>query len=143
VAGPEEVERAVEAAHRGLAIWSRMTGVERGRILARAAQILRARNSALADLETRNTGKPIQETSLVDIHSGADCLEYYAGLTPTITGDHIDLGNAFVYTPSRADRCRCRHWCVELPLPDSVLESGACTCVRQCHDLQTCRATNR
>jgi betaine-aldehyde dehydrogenase len=61
-------------------------GVERGRILARAAQILRARNSALADLETRNTGKPIQETSLVDIHSGADCLEYYAGLTPTITG---------------------------------------------------------
>jgi betaine-aldehyde dehydrogenase len=45
-------------------------GVERGRILSRAAQILRARNGELAELETRDTGKPIQETSLVDIQSG-------------------------------------------------------------------------
>jgi acyl-CoA reductase-like NAD-dependent aldehyde dehydrogenase len=58
------------------------------------AQILRARNSELAELETRDTGKPIQETSLVDIQSGADCLEYYAGLALTMVGDHIDLGNA-------------------------------------------------
>jgi betaine-aldehyde dehydrogenase len=69
-------------------------GVERGRILSRAAQILRARNGELAELETRDTGKPIQETSLVDIQSGVDCLEYYAGLALTMMGDHIDLGNA-------------------------------------------------
>ncbi len=76
-----------------------MTGTERGRILRRAADILRARNSELAELETRDTGKPIQETSVVDVISGADCFEYYAGLAATLSGEHLDLGpQAFGYT---------------------------------------------
>ena len=73
--------------------------VERGRVLRRAADLLRARNGELARLETRNTGKPIQETEAVDIVSGADCLEYYAGVAATIAGQHLDLGAAaFGYT---------------------------------------------
>ena len=92
------VDRAVEAARAGFKIWSRMTGTERGRILRRAADLLRARNDELAEIETRDTGKPIQETSVVDIISGADCLEYFAGLAPTLTGEHVDLGpSAFGY----------------------------------------------
>jgi betaine-aldehyde dehydrogenase len=76
-----------------------MTGTERGRILRRTADILRARNAEIAALETRDTGKPIQETSAVDVLSGADCLEYYAGVAATIAGEHIDLGpSAFGYT---------------------------------------------
>ena len=60
IAGPAEVERAVEVARRGQAVWAAMTGAERGRILRRVADLLRRRNDELAELETRDTGKPIQ-----------------------------------------------------------------------------------
>ncbi|MEK0083011.1 betaine-aldehyde dehydrogenase [Benzoatithermus flavus] len=99
IAGAAEVERAVAAARRGQAVWAAMTGAERGRILRRVADILRQRNAELAELETKDTGKPIQETSVVDVISGADCIEYYAGLAAGLSGEHIDLGAAgFGYT---------------------------------------------
>ena len=99
IAGAAEVERAVAAARRGQAVWAAMTGLERGRVMKRAADILRARNAELARLETQDTGKPIQETSVVDIVSGADCLEYFAGLAGGLAGEHIDLGpSAMGYT---------------------------------------------
>src|SRR5580765_4873273 len=78
-AGDADIERAIEAAKAGFKVWSRMTGAERGRILKRTADILREKNAALAEIETRDTGKPIQETIAVDVMSGADCLEYFAG----------------------------------------------------------------
>ncbi|MBL8574777.1 MAG: betaine-aldehyde dehydrogenase [Hyphomicrobiaceae bacterium] len=98
MAGADDVDRAVAAAKAGFKVWSRMTGAERGRILRRAADLLRARNGELAEIETRDTGKPIQETSVVDILSGADCLDYFGGLAATLTGEHVDLGpSAFGY----------------------------------------------
>lgn len=98
-AGEADVDRAVAAARAGFAVWSRMTGAERGRILKRTADILRERNGALAEIETRDTGKPIQETIAVDVLSGADCLEYFAGIAATMAGEHVDLGPAaFGYT---------------------------------------------
>ncbi|WP_454811912.1 betaine-aldehyde dehydrogenase [Labrys neptuniae] len=98
-AGDADIERAVEAAKAGFKVWSRMTGAERGRILKRTADILREKNAALAEIETRDTGKPIQETIAVDVLSGADCLEYFAGIAATLTGEHVDLGPAaFGYT---------------------------------------------
>lgn len=57
-----------------------MTAMERSRILRRAVDILRERNDELAKLETLDTGKAYSETSTVDIVTGADVLEYYAGL---------------------------------------------------------------
>jgi betaine-aldehyde dehydrogenase len=76
-----------------------MTGLERGRVMKRAADLLRARNAELARLETLDTGKPIQETSVVDVISGADCLDYFAGLAGGLAGEHIDLGpSAMGYT---------------------------------------------
>ncbi|HEY5081116.1 MAG TPA: betaine-aldehyde dehydrogenase [Bauldia sp.] len=99
IAGAPEVERAVAAARKGQQVWAAMTGLERGRVMKRAADILRARNAELAHLETQDTGKPIQETSVVDIVSGADCLEYFAGLAGGLAGEHIDLGpTAMGYT---------------------------------------------
>jgi betaine-aldehyde dehydrogenase len=97
--GPAEVAAAVARASAAQKEWANLPGVARGRILRRAADILRARNVELAVLETRDTGKPIQETSAVDVLSGADCLEYYAGLAATLAGEHLDLGpQAFGYT---------------------------------------------
>jgi len=76
-----------------------MSGAARGRILHRAAEILRSRNQELAELESRDTGKPIQETSVVDVVSGADCFEYFAGVAQSLSGEHLDLGpQAFGYT---------------------------------------------
>lgn len=98
IADRQVVEAAVKAAREGFAVWSAMTGADRGRILAKAAELLRARNHELARLESLDTGKPIQETEAVDILSGADCLEYFGGLAASLGGEHIDLGSAFVYT---------------------------------------------
>lgn len=99
VAGAAEVDAAVRAARAAQPRWAALSGAERARILRRAADILRARNDELAALETRDTGKPIQETRVVDIVSGAECLEYFAALAQSAAGEHIDLGpQAFGYT---------------------------------------------
>jgi betaine-aldehyde dehydrogenase len=103
VDGAAAVDNAVRAARTAQPAWAALSGTERGRVLRRAADLLRARNDELAELETRDTGKPIQETRVVDVVSGADCLEYFAGLAPTIAGEHLDLGaSAFGYTRREA-----------------------------------------
>jgi betaine-aldehyde dehydrogenase len=103
IAGAAEVDAAVRAAQAAQPAWAALSGTERGRVLRRAADLLRTRNDELAELETRDTGKPIQETRVVDVVSGADCLEYFAGVAPTIAGEHLDLGAAaFGYTRREA-----------------------------------------
>ncbi|MGD1877226.1 MAG: betaine-aldehyde dehydrogenase [Kiloniellaceae bacterium] len=97
-AGAEDVEAAVASAREGFAVWSAMGGTERGRVLYEAQRILRARNRELAELEVLDTGKPIQEAEVVDVTSGADCIEYYAGLAASLHGEHVDLGGDFFYT---------------------------------------------
>ena len=94
-----DVERAVVSAEKGQKVWAAMTAMERSRILRRAVDILRERNDELAELETLDTGKAISETKYVDIVTGADVLEYYAGLVPAIEGEQIPLRtSSFVYT---------------------------------------------
>ena len=98
-AGKEDLERAVASAEKGQKIWAAMTAMERSRILRRAVDILRERNDELAALETLDTGKAISETRAVDIVTGADVLEYYAGLATAIEGEQIPLRtSSFVYT---------------------------------------------
>ncbi|MDF2369288.1 MAG: betaine-aldehyde dehydrogenase [Rhizobiaceae bacterium] len=97
-ATPFIVEQAIRAAVEGQKVWAKMTGTERGRVLRRACDIMRERNRALSELETLDTGKPIQETLVADATSGADALEYFGGLAATINGEYIDLGGDFVYT---------------------------------------------
>ncbi|WP_110692015.1 betaine-aldehyde dehydrogenase [Salinicola halophyticus] len=94
-----DVDKAIESAQRGQRQWAAMTGMERSRILLKAVALLRERNDELAELETLNTGKPISETTGVDIVTGADALEYFAGLAPAIEGTQIPLReDSFVYT---------------------------------------------
>ena len=103
VSGAAEVGRAVDNAARAQPAWAALTGAERGRVLRRAADLLRGRNAELARLETLDTGKPIAETSAVDVLSGADCLEYFGGMAAGLAGEHIDLGPAaFGYTRREA-----------------------------------------
>ncbi|WP_299615232.1 betaine-aldehyde dehydrogenase [uncultured Tateyamaria sp.] len=101
-ATPAIIDRALASARAAQAAWAAMTGTERGRILRRAADIMRARNHDLSVLETFDTGKPYQETSVVDATSGADALEYFGGMAATLTGEHIQLGEDWVYTRREA-----------------------------------------
>ena len=93
-----DIDAAVRSAREGFAQWSAFSGVERGRVLYRVQEMLRARNDELAILEMLDTGKPIREAQAVDIHLGADCFEYYAGVAPTISGEHMHFADSFSYT---------------------------------------------
>lgn len=98
-ASPQDLERAIESAKQGFKVWSAMTPMERSRILLKAVAILRERNDELAALEVADTGKPLQEAIEVDIVTGADVIEYFAGLVPGMQGEQQPLSeNQFFYT---------------------------------------------
>ncbi|QDY70813.1 betaine-aldehyde dehydrogenase [Qingshengfaniella alkalisoli] len=97
-ATPEVIERAITSAQQAQKEWALKSGTERGRVLRRAADILRERNHELSVLETHDTGKPLQETLVADATSAADALEYFGGLAGTLTGEHIPLGEDWAYT---------------------------------------------
>jgi betaine-aldehyde dehydrogenase len=97
-ATPAILDRAAAAAEAAWRDWAARPGVERGRVLRRAAEIMRARNRELSELETMDTGKPIQETLVADAVSGADALEYFGGIAADIGGETVGLGTDFAYT---------------------------------------------
>lgn len=99
IATQDDIQKAVESAQQGQKVWAAMTAMQRSRILRRAVDILRERNDELATLETTDTGKAFSETSTVDIVTGADVLEYYAGLATAIQGEQVPLReSSFFYT---------------------------------------------
>lgn len=98
-ATPAIVERAIASAKRAQKEWAELSPTARGRILKRAADIIRERNEALSELETFDTGKPIQETIVADPTSGADAFEFFGGIAASaLNGDYIPLGGDFAYT---------------------------------------------
>ena len=102
-AGTDQIiEQALGAAQAAQQDWAARAGTERGRVLRRAADLIRARNRELSVLETHDTGKPLSETLYADATSGADALEYFGGLAGNVTGEHIQLGEDWVYTRREA-----------------------------------------
>ena len=92
------IEQAITSAKSAQKEWAKTSGAERGRILRRAADIIRERNRDLSVLETYDTGKPLSETLYVDATSAADALEYFGGLAGSLTGEHIPMGANWAYT---------------------------------------------
>ena len=85
-ANKEDVDRAVAAARKAFESgWGQTTAQERGRILFRLAERVRKESAVLAELESRNSGKPIVEAEF-DIADVATCFEYYGGLATKILG---------------------------------------------------------
>jgi betaine-aldehyde dehydrogenase len=86
-----DIDRAVRAATKAFYDgWRTVTAQERGRILFRLAERIRARRAELAELETRNSGKPIVESEY-DMDDTATCFEYYAGLATKINGEVLPV----------------------------------------------------
>ena len=97
-ATPKIIEAALAASKKAQPAWAALTGTERGRILRRAADMLRDQNRELSELETFDTGKPLQETLVADATSAADALEYFGGIAGSLTGEHVQFGDDFIYT---------------------------------------------
>ncbi len=91
-AGPADVDRAARAADRAFrsTAWAGLTASARGRLLLRLADLVQAAAPRLAELETRDTGKIIRETS-AQIAYVADYYRYYAGLADKIEGAHLPI----------------------------------------------------
>ena len=87
----EDVDRAVQAAVRAFyGGWRSVSAQERGRVLFRLAERVRARRAELAELETINSGKPIVESEY-DMDDTATCFEYYGGLATKINGEVLPV----------------------------------------------------
>jgi betaine-aldehyde dehydrogenase len=91
-ASGRDVDRAVEAARKAFdeGPWKDATAQDRGRVLFKLADIVRRRADELAEIEARNTGKPIVEAEF-DIADVATCFEYYGGMATKIHGDVVPV----------------------------------------------------
>ena len=89
--GPQDVDRAARAAKKAFyGGWSDDLAQERGRVLFRIADRIRARRAELAEIETLNSGKPIVESEY-DMDDAATCFEYYGGLATKINGEVLPV----------------------------------------------------
>lgn len=99
-AGTADVDRAVKSARAAFdsGAWPATTAQDRGRILFRLAEKIRQNSALLADVECRNSGKPIVEAEY-DIADVATCFEYYGGLANKVLG-HVNPvpANALSFT---------------------------------------------
>lgn len=104
-AGSEDIDRAVKAARTAFdsGKWSKMSAAARGRLMYKLADLMEEHKEALAQLETLDNGKPINETMNADVPLAIEHMRYYAGWTNKITGQTIPVsGPFFNYTRHEA-----------------------------------------
>jgi aldehyde dehydrogenase (NAD+) len=95
-----DVDKAVAAARKAFeGKWSMMSARDRGRLLYKLAQLIEARAKDLAALETADNGKPIRESTYIDLPQVVENFEYFAGYATKIEGETIPVpGQFFNYT---------------------------------------------
>ncbi|MGH9137494.1 MAG: aldehyde dehydrogenase family protein [Acidimicrobiales bacterium] len=91
-----DVDRAVDAAHDALPAWRAMAAAERGRLLLRLAELIEANADELAELESRNTGHPLRDSSILDVPRTAAAFRYFGGIADKLQGDVIPVEPGFV-----------------------------------------------
>jgi aldehyde dehydrogenase family 9 protein A1 len=101
-ASPALVDEVVKEARAAQKEWGNKTPLERGKILRKAAEIIRANHEDIARWEVRTNGKPLVEAR-IDIDYSADTLEYYGGIAAAVLkGDYLDIpgggASRFAYT---------------------------------------------
>lgn len=91
----EDVRLAVNAARGALdGAWGRMTATERGRILQRLALLIVERGEELAQLEARDTGKPMS-VARADAAAVARYFEFYGGAADKVHGQTVPYLNGY------------------------------------------------
>ena len=92
----EDVDRAVDAAARAFPAWSRMAPSERGRLLLALADAIEASAARLAELESRDTGHPIRDTTNLDVPRTVLGFRYFGGMADKIEGSVIPVDAGFL-----------------------------------------------
>ncbi|HVF68112.1 MAG TPA: aldehyde dehydrogenase family protein [Pyrinomonadaceae bacterium] len=95
-----DIDKAVAAARRAFeGAWSKVSARDRGRMMYKLAQLIESKISDLAAIETADNGKPIKETTYVDLPQVVENFEYFAGWATKIEGETIPVpGQMFNYT---------------------------------------------
>ncbi|ONK24528.1 betaine-aldehyde dehydrogenase [Bacillus sp. VT-16-64] len=97
----EDVDKAVTAAKRAFeeGPWSRMSAADRGRLMYKLAELIEKNKQELAEIDTLDNGKPINEVLGNDIPNAVGQFQYFAGWATKIVGQTIPVsGNYFNYT---------------------------------------------
>jgi betaine-aldehyde dehydrogenase len=96
-AGRDDVQAAVMAARQAFdkGPWRTTPALDRSKLLFRIADGIRKNAAELAEMETRNCGKPLAEAEF-DIGDAANCFEFYGGLATKIHGETMSVpANSF------------------------------------------------
>src|SRR5688500_2913534 len=95
-----DIDKAVKAARKAFeGKWSKMSARDRGRLMYKLSQLIEEKTGELAALETADNGKPIKESTYVDLPQVAENFEYFAGWATKIEGETIPVpGQMFNYT---------------------------------------------
>ncbi|WP_028393065.1 aldehyde dehydrogenase family protein [Bacillus cihuensis] len=104
-ADKEDINLAVHAARNAFdnGPWSRMSAANRSRLMYKLADLMEENKLELAQLETLDNGKPINETTNADVPLAIEHMRYYAGWSTKIVGQTIPVdGNYFNYTRHEA-----------------------------------------
>ncbi|GMH50404.1 hypothetical protein TrLO_g8158 [Triparma laevis f. longispina] len=96
IASQVTIDAAVASSQAAQPAWAALSGAERGRILTRAAVLIREYNAELSVLESVDAGIPVSETEFVQVLGGADSFEYFGGLASNacVTGQMMDTPHA-------------------------------------------------
>lgn len=97
-AGSEDVDKAVKAARAAFPSWSQTPAAMRSVLINKLADLLEANLPEFAALETQNNGKPINESTYVDLPMTVDCFRFYAAAARTIKGETHPNPGMMLYT---------------------------------------------
>uniref|UniRef100_A0A8C7QQP9 Aldehyde dehydrogenase 1 family, member A2 n=1 Tax=Oncorhynchus mykiss TaxID=8022 RepID=A0A8C7QQP9_ONCMY len=94
-----DVDKAVQAARLAFtlgSVWRRMDASERGRLLAKLADLVERDSAYLATIESMDSGKPFLPTLFVDLQGTIKTLRYYAGYADKIHGTSIPMDGDYL-----------------------------------------------
>jgi acyl-CoA reductase-like NAD-dependent aldehyde dehydrogenase len=95
----EDVDRAVNAAHKAFPAWSKIAPRQRGRLLLKIAEAMEARIEELAQIIAEETGNALRTQARPEATLTADIFRYFGGLAGELKGETIPLGeNVLSYT---------------------------------------------
>ncbi|MEN2424484.1 aldehyde dehydrogenase [Chromobacterium vaccinii] len=91
--GEVDVEAAVKAARRAFesGVWSELAPLKRAAVLKRFAALIREHADELSLLETLDAGKPIGDTTAVDVPASAYCVEWFAEAIDKVGGEVVPV----------------------------------------------------
>ncbi|HEX2497859.1 MAG TPA: aldehyde dehydrogenase family protein [Actinomycetes bacterium] len=91
-----DVDRAVDAAGAAFERWREFSAAERGRLLLRLADAIEAHAGELAELETRDTGHPIRDSTGLDVPRTAATFRYFGGMADKFEGAVVPVDRGFL-----------------------------------------------